>query len=148
MKIAHQESRIVAIGPERMFDLVADVERYPEFLPLISQAQVVNRAATAYETEQVLAMGVFSYRFHTHTALDRPRSIIITSADPGFRRFEIHWAFAPAPSDGCRIDFSLDCEARSPWLRSMIDAWARPMALMMVEAFLVRARALDGAGHG
>lgn len=146
-KASHYESRVVTIAPERMFDLVADVERYPEFLPLMREARIVHRAADAYETEQVMALGLFVYRFRTRTVLDPPHSIVVTSADRGFRRFDIRWSFAAAPEGGCRIDFTLDCEVRSLWLKPLGDVWAAQMALTTVNAFVMRAYLLDAAGN-
>lgn len=143
---SHHESRVVAVSAERMFDLVADVERYPEFLPLMRGATIVRRHATAYETEQVLALGLLSYRFLTRTELDPPRSIVVTSADRNFRRFDIRWAFAPTPEGFCHTDFTLDCEVRSLWLKPLGDAFLMQMGSTMVNAFVARARKLDAAG--
>jgi len=140
---SHRESRVVAVSAERMFDLVADVERYPEFLPLMRSATIVRRHERAYETEQVLALGLLSYRFLTRTELDRPRSIVVTSADRNFRRFDLRWSFAPTPEGFCHTDFALDCEARSFWLKPIGDALMLQMATMMVGAFAARARRLD-----
>ncbi|NTU65341.1 MAG: type II toxin-antitoxin system RatA family toxin [Chloroflexi bacterium] len=142
-KTSHRESRVVAVSTERMFDLVADVERYPEFLPLMRKATVTRRYASAYETEQVLALGLLAYRFRTRTELDPPRSIIVTSTDQNFRRFGIRWSFAPTPEGHCRIDFALDCEVRLFWLKPLGDALVAQMALTMVNAFVARARKLD-----
>ena len=143
----HHESRVVTIAPQRMFDLVADVERYPEFLPLMREARIVRRAADAYENEQVLALGLLAYRFRSRTVLNPPHSITVTSADRSFRRFDIRWLFAPVPvpEGGCRIAFTLDCEFRSPWLKPLGDVWAAQMALTTVNAFVMRAHALNGA---
>lgn len=145
-KASHYESRVVTIAPQRMFDLIADVERYPEFLPLMREARIVHRAADAYETEQVMALGLLAYRFRTRTVLKPPHSILVTSADRGFRRFDIRWSFAPAPKGGCRIDFALDCEVRSLWLKPLGDVWAAQMALTTVNAFVMRAHRLNAAG--
>ncbi|MDG4550833.1 MAG: type II toxin-antitoxin system RatA family toxin [Candidatus Contendobacter sp.] len=139
----HYESRVVSIAPQRMFDLVADVERYPEFLPLMREARIVQRDADGYETEQVLAVGLLAHRFRTHTVLQPPHSILVTSADRGFRRFDIRWAFAPESEGGCRIAFTLDCEVRSIWLKPLGDVLAAQMALTTVNAFIQRAHALD-----
>ena len=142
---SHRESRVVAVSAERMFDLVADVERYPEFLPLMRSATIVRRHERAYETEQVLALGLLSYRFLTRTELDRPRSIVVTSADRNFRRFDLRWSFAPTPEGFCHTDFTLDCEVRSFWLKPIGDALTLQMAATMVGAFAARARRLDVA---
>jgi coenzyme Q-binding protein COQ10 len=143
LKTSHRESRVVAVSTERMFDLVADVERYSEFLPLMRKATVIHRYASAYETEQELALGPLAYRFRTRTELNPPGSIIVSSTDRGFRRFDIRWSFAPAPEGCCRIHFALDCEVRSLWLKPLGDALVTQMALKMVTAFTARARRLD-----
>lgn len=144
---SHRESRVVAVSAERMFDLVADVERYPEFLPLMRGATIVRRHATGYETEQVLALGPLAHRFLTRTELHRPSSIIVTSDDRSFRRFDIGWSFAPTDEGFCHTDFALDCEVRSLWLRPLGDALMTQMASTMVNAFAARARKLDIAGR-
>ena len=141
----HRESRVVAISAERLFDLVADVERYPEFLPLMRSAVIVGRGENAYETEQTLALGLLAHRFRTRTELDRPHAIRVTSTDRAFSRFEILWSFSPTPDGQCRVDFALDYEVRSFWLRPLGDVLIAPMALTMVDAFVTRARELDAA---
>ena len=54
----HRESRAIARPAEEIFDIVADVERYPEFVPLIREARIFNRVEDTYETEQSLALGL------------------------------------------------------------------------------------------
>ena len=132
----HRESRAIARPAEEIFDIVADVERYPEFLPLIREARIFNRVEDKYETEQSLALGLLMHRFRTRTVLDRPRGITVVSADRSFCRFDIRWQFAPLGDDRCHVDFTLDCETNSFFLM--------PMAISMVAAFEARAHMLAG----
>ncbi len=140
---SHRESRVVAVTVERMFDLVADVESYPQFLPLVRKATIVGRYPNAYETEQVFALGPLQHRFRTHTELNRPHTIVVTSADKNFRRFHIEWLFAPTPEGFCDTQFTLDCEVSSLWLKPLGDAMMGSMATSMVSAFSARARKLE-----
>ena len=142
----YRESRVVDIPGDTLFDLVADVERYPEFLPLMARAKIVNRGTDAYETEQTLALGLLAHSFRTRTELDRPHAIRVTSADPAFSRFEIQWSFAPTPEGHCRVDFSLDYEVRWFWLKPLGEVLLSPMAQTMVDAFVARARRQAAAG--
>ncbi|MGB4876188.1 MAG: type II toxin-antitoxin system RatA family toxin [Candidatus Competibacter sp.] len=144
---SHHESRVVAVSPERMFDLVTDVERYPEFVPLIRSAKIINCQASYYETEQVMALGLLRHRFRTRTELERPKTITVTSTDPSFRRFEIRWSFEPTPEGFCHTEFSLNCEVRSLLLKPLGEALMTQMAATMVNAFAARARELDAAGR-
>jgi coenzyme Q-binding protein COQ10 len=138
----HRESRAIARPPEEIFDIVADVERYPEFLPLIREARIFRRHEDAYETEQSLALGLMTHRFRTRTVLDRPRAISVVSADRSFCRFDIRWQFAPLGDDRCHVDFTLDCETDSFFLMPVIQMLVLPMAVSMVAAFEARAHML------
>lgn len=140
--IPYRERRVIAVSGEQMFDLVADVERYPEFLPLMQKAMIVRRDASAYETQQTLALGALTYRFRTRTELNRPHAIQVTSTDWAFRRFEIGWSFTPTPEGHCCVDFALDCEIRALWLNPFSNVLIAQMGSTMVDAFVMRARQL------
>ena len=138
----HAEKRHLPYTPEQLFDLVADVERYPEFLPLMREARIVDRHQDTYQTEQSLALGMLMHRFRTQTELVRPHAITVISDDRSFCRFDIRWAFSPLGDDHCHVDFALDCATRSLFLRPVIDMLVLPMATSMVAAFEARAHAL------
>jgi len=139
----HRECRAIARSPEILFDIVADVERYPEFLPLVSTAKIVSRHEDAYETEQSLALGLLTHRFRTRTEFERPRRITVVSQDRSFSRFNIRWDFSPLGDDRCQVDFSLDCETRLLLLKPVMQMLIMPMATSMVSAFEARANALS-----
>ncbi len=141
--LPYRTHRVIGVSSERMFDLVADVERYPEFLPLIRQAAIVRRDASAYETQQTMALGVLLYRFRTRTELNRPHAIRVISADWAFRRFAIDWSFAPTPEGHCSVDFALDFAIRALWPNPFSDVFVAQMGLAMVDAFAERAHQLN-----
>lgn len=138
----HRESRTIAHAMERLFDIVADVERYPEFLPMVREARIVARQADAYETEQALLLGWHLHRFRSCTQLERPRRITVTSRDRAFWSLDICWDFSPLADDRCRVDFTVDCQARSLLLLPLVQIAVLPMATSMVDAFERRAHAL------
>lgn len=143
MLIPYRKRRVIEISSEHMFDLVADVERYPEFLPLIRKAKIVRRDASAYETQQTMALGVLFYQFRTRTELNRPHAIRVTSTDWNFRHFEIGWSFTPTPEGHCCVDFTLDCQIRALWLNPFSNVLITQMGATMVDAFVTRARQLS-----
>ena len=138
----HRESRAIGLPAEWLFDVVADVERYPDFVPLMREARVLRRHADAYETEQSLAVGLLRHRFRTRTELSRPNAISIVSQDRSFCRFDIRWDFAPLADDRCQVDFAFDCELRSLFLMPVLQMLILPMAGSMVSAFERRAHFL------
>ncbi|TXH22467.1 MAG: type II toxin-antitoxin system RatA family toxin [Elusimicrobia bacterium] len=138
----HRESRAIAQPSTLLFDVVADVECYPEFLPLVREARILRRDPAAYETEQSLALGPLIHRFRTRTELDRPHAIRVLSRDPLFVRFDLRWQFTSVGENDSQVDFALDCETRSLFLLPVVQLLVLPMAAGMVSAFEARAHSL------
>lgn len=138
----HRQRRRVAVPCEVLFDLVADVERYPEFLTLWRSARVYAREADGYYTMQEVGLGPIRERFRTHTRLARPGSIEVTSIDPLFKVFRIRWDFQPIAA-GCEVGISLTWEVHTRLLQRAIDAVLPTTATRMVEAFESRARLIE-----
>lgn len=139
---AHREKRLLPYNPEQIFDLVADVEKYPEFLPLWHSVSVQRPPGDLYYTEQTLQLGPLQKRFRTETLLERPSRIHVTSRDPLFNHFSIQWLLKHQPEGACLVDFSLQCEASSFLLRPILDVVMIEAAQGMVWAFERRAHAL------
>lgn len=133
------ESRILIAPRDRVFDLVADVESYPQFLPLWRDAHVYERQGNVYLTEQSVGLGKLEERFRTKTVLARPLRIEVTSEDPLFRDFYIHWDFATIGL-GCRISVALQWQLASPTLQGALDRLLPSAARSIVSAFEKRAR--------
>lgn len=138
----HTETRLVTVPADLLFDLVADVERYPEFLPMWKSARIASwDGPSTYFTEQEVGFGPINESFLTRTVLSRPAMIDVTSSDRLFRTFNIRWNFAHVEG-GCRIGIQLHWEANSFFLQKGIDAVLPRTARMMVNAFENRARQL------
>ena len=140
----HRDSLVIAAPRERVFDLVADVERYPEFLPLWLDARIYrHRDESTYFTEQEVGLGLLHERFRTKTVMERPNSIEVSSHDGLFRDFRIHWAFADAGTaakPACQVDIALTWQVRSRLMQRAIDLVLPETARSMVRAFDRRAR--------
>jgi coenzyme Q-binding protein COQ10 len=133
------ESRIIIASVEEVFDLVADVESYPAFLPLWRDARIYERSGNVYYTEQVVGLGPLEQRFRTKTVLSPPLHIEVTSTDPLFREFYIRWDFANV-GRGCRISVALQWLLSSPVLQEGIDLLLPSAARTIVNAFEKHAR--------
>jgi coenzyme Q-binding protein COQ10 len=135
----HRDTGFISASCEQVFDLVADVERYPEFLPLWRWARIARKEEQReYVTEQEIGLGPIRERFVTRTMLARPTNIQVTSDDELFRAFHIHWEFVPMRS-GCRASIVLRWEMRSRALQRAIDLLLPGVARSMVDAFRARA---------
>ena len=135
----HTEGRIIPAPLDLVFALVADVERYPEFLPLWREAEIVQRWEGGYETLQAIGLGPIRERFRTRTTLTPPERIEVQSSDPLFRIFFIRWDFSNVPR-GTRIAIALQWEVESLRLQRAISFLLPGVARSMVDAFERRAR--------
>jgi coenzyme Q-binding protein COQ10 len=134
----HCETRLIAASCDQVFELVADVERYPEFLSLWRCARVYHRDGDVYLTDQEIGLGPIRERFRTRTELRRPHRIEVTSEDSLFETFQIIWGFDPVRG-GCRASIALTWEMRSRRLQKGIDLLLPTVARSMVAAFSKRA---------
>jgi len=141
---AHAESHIVPFTPEQMFDLVADVDRYPQFLPWCVGAKVRAQTETEQIADMTIGFGPFRERFTSRNALLRPQYIKVRYERGPFRYLNNDWIFA-ADARGCRVDFRIDFEFRSRILQAAIGVVFNEATRRMVNAFLRRARDVYGA---
>src|SRR5215212_10663888 len=111
-------TRRVAHTPQQMFDLVADVERYPAFVPLCEELRVRRRVQSGEGVETLVAEMAVGYkaiseRFTSRVTLDRPRlQILVEYVDGPFSYLENRWMFRAVPG-GCEVEFYIDYEFRS-----------------------------------
>lgn len=137
-------SHVIMAPRSSVFDLVADVERYPEYLPLWRDSSVLSRTGDTYVTEQEVGIGRINERFLTRTHLVRPMYIEVTSEDERFEEFFIRWDF-DSIGTGCRISVALTWEMTVPSLQAAVDHLLPRAARTMVAAFEKRALKMLGA---
>lgn len=139
----HRQIAILPYAPEQMFDLVADVKRYPEFLPWVMGARIRRQSETLIVADLLVGFRMIRERYTSRVSLDRPGRIDVTYTEGPFRYLENHWKFSPHP-EGCEIEFFLDFEFKSRLLQRLIGALFNEAVRKMVSAFESRARKLYG----
>ncbi len=140
---SHAEQRDLPYSAEQMFDLVAAVDRYPEFLPWCRGARITSREGEIFHADLVIGFKMFRERFTSRVELARPKRIDVVYTDGPVRHLENRWGFESRP-EGCMIDFYVDFELRSALLQSLIGGLFTEAAHRMVRAFEGRARTLYG----
>lgn len=139
----HAERKILRYAPEQMFDLVADVRRYPEFLPWCVGARVLSRTDTELVADLTIGFKMFRETFRSRVTLDRPGHVHVTYENGPFRYLNNHWRFIPH-AQGCEVDFFVDFEFHSRLLQMAIGVVFNEAVRLMVRAFERRAMALYG----
>ena len=137
------ERRPLLYTPEQLFDLVADVKRYPEFLPWCVATRIRSQTEEEMVADMVIGFKVFRESFTSRVALTRPDKIDVTYENGPFKYLNNNWIFEPS-EDGCIIDFSVDFEFKSKLLDKAIGAVFTEAVHRMVSAFETRANALYG----
>jgi coenzyme Q-binding protein COQ10 len=142
----HAERRVLPYSPEQLYNLVADVERYPEFLPWCLAARIRKREGRTIHADLMIGFRMVRERFTSKVELDPPHRIDVAYAEGPFKYLNNHWEFNPAPDGGCEIDFFVEFEFRNRVLQKLIEVLFHEAVRRMVSAFEGRARALYGAG--
>lgn len=141
----HAEQRVLPHSPTQMFDLVADVERYPEFLPWCTNARIRKRRGPVIVADLVVGFKMIREKFTSEVALDRENGRIdVRYLDGPFRYLNNHWQFHDQDG-GCLIDFYIDFEFRTRFLQRMMEPLFNEAVRRMVRAFEARAVELYGA---
>ena len=146
--IRHSERRIVGYAPRQMFDLVADVARYPEFLPWCTAARMRQRLSDTVEIDELaIGFGPFHEKFVSRVVrtADDPSALRIdtTGTEGPFRHLTSRWVFR-AHDQGTQIEFTLEFEFRSLLLQKTVQVLFAEAVKRMVSAFEGRARQLYG----
>lgn len=146
----HSESRIVPYPADLMFAIVADIERYPEFLPWVTGLKVLSRekkgGCEIVVAEMTVGFAALRERYTSRVVLDpAARTIDVTQAEGVFRHLDTRWRFTPDGPDkkSCRIDFFIDYAFKSRLLNLVAGTAFHQVAKQMVHAYEARARALS-----
>jgi coenzyme Q-binding protein COQ10 len=148
--IAHRETRTVPYPATLMYRVVADVERYPEFLPWVVALRVLTRRENGMTAEMAVGYGGLRERYTSDIALDPAiHRIDVTQIKGPFKSLENHWQFTPlAGEEGCEVTFSILFEFKSRLLHSVAGAKFEKVMLKMADAFEARAKTLQEQGTG
>lgn len=140
----HAEKRVLSHKPEHLYALVADVAKYPEFLPWCLAARVKSKDDEQLVADLIIGFQVFKERFTSYVRLDEEAmEIHVEYAEGPFKYLKNTWRFLPH-EQGCEIDFYVDFEFNSRILQTVIESLFTEAVKRMVGAFEARADALYG----
>ena len=140
----HAERRVVRHSPQELYDLVADVRSYPQFVPWCMAARIRHEDRYGLAADLIIGFQMFRERFTSHVELKAEHlEIDVNYAEGPFKYLTNKWRFLPHP-EGCEIDFYVDFEFNSRLLQSVIETLFTEAVRRMVQAFETRADALYG----
>jgi coenzyme Q-binding protein COQ10 len=140
----HAEKRILPYTPEQLYALVADVERYSEFLPWCLSCRITHREDKIIYADLIIGYKMIREKFGSKVSFDTPHTIRVEYLHGPMKYLSNKWEFLPHKSGGCLLDFYVDFEFRNPLLQKMMGAFFNEIVRRMVSAFESRAQALYG----
>jgi coenzyme Q-binding protein COQ10 len=140
----YTERQHLPYSPQQLFDLVADVEKYPEFVPWLMAARIRRRDGNTVWVDLEVGTNMLRKRFATRAVLHPPSHIEISSEDALFQRYDQCWAFQQATDGGTDVEFATNFAFRSRLLQLTMNAFLQEAAEAMVNAFKYRARGVYG----
>lgn len=143
----HAEQRQLPFTPEQMFDLVADIGSYPQFLPWCVNARIRKRDGKVVTADLIVGFRMIKEKFTSQVVLSRPGAIDVEYLDGPLKSLRNSWQFKPGPDGkGCCIDFYVNFEFRTKMLQKLAELFFNEVVSRMVAAFEARAYELYGGG--
>ena len=141
----HSEHRHLPYSPEQLFDLVADVKRYDEFLPWVSAVRVRSSSETEMVADLIVGFGAFRERFTSRVKKQKPSAITVDYVEGPLKFLHNEWRFEPAAGGGTDLHFTVDFAFRSRIFEAVAGQVFERALRKMTNAFEARAAALYGA---
>jgi len=140
-----RELRALPYSAEQMFDLVADVGRYSEFLPWVSATRVRSDSETEMVADMLVAFKALREKFTSRVEKRRPEEIRVHYVDGPLSDLDNVWRFQSRGPDACEIEFSVDFTFRNMLFEKLAGQYIDRAFRKMVAAFETRAQELYGS---
>lgn len=144
---AIRETRQLPYTAEQMFQLVADVGNYPEFLPWVVATRVRDKTDTGLEADMLVGFKAIREKFTSHVELDAPNSVRVHYLDGPLRDLDNLWTFTPTDDGGCELFFSVDFAFKNKMFEALAGQYIDRAFRKMVAAFEERAEQLYGKSN-
>lgn len=139
-----KRSVLLPYSCEQMFDLVAEVEKYPEFMPWCGGASVNQRDEKGMEASVTISIAGIRQAFTTRNEHDYPNRIVLRLVKGPFSALTGDWQFTPLGEDGCKIVFTMEYEFSSRALEMVVGPIFNRVANSFIDSFTRRAQEVYG----
>ena len=140
----HSETRHLPYTPDQLFDLVADVARYDEFLPWVVAVRIRSSSEEETVADLVVGFNAFKERFTSRVVKERPGRVCVDYIEGPLKYLHNEWRFEPADDGGTNVHFSVDFAFKSRIFESLAGQMFDRALRRMIGAFETRAAALYG----
>lgn len=131
-------SRRVPYQRPGVFDIVADIESYPDFLPGVREARILSGSGGRLRVEQQVGIASWTWRFRTQAVLSRPETVRITTDEAPFRHLDQVWRFHEAEAGDTAVSLVIEYKLRSAMLQRVAGVLFEDAFRRMIAAFEAR----------
>ena len=139
-----RKSKVVPYSAKQMFDLVNDVNKYPEYLPWCKTVRIIHQKDDEMDVSVGVLMGPVNKSFTTHNTMVDGEVILMSLVDGPFKQLRGEWKFVALSDKECRIEFELDFTLSIGLLSNMLNPIFENMYGSMIKAFSDRAKVVYG----
>lgn len=140
----HSEKIALPYSSAQMFDLVADVEKYPQFLPWCLNARITRRDGNFFWADLTVGYKFVRERFSSRVELQENKIITVKYLNGPMQNLSNRWSFEENDKGGCDVDFFIDFEFKNPIFKRIAGAFFEKAISRMSAAFRARAKVLYG----
>jgi coenzyme Q-binding protein COQ10 len=141
--IDYTETDYFPYSDKKVFNLIADVERYPEFLPGWLSVNILSKTEAQLLVAQKMGVPLINWEFKSNAVLDPPRQIHILAEEGPFQYLNINWNVEPVTRDMCRVNLAVEAEIYLT-ARSILNLIVRQSIHSLLQHFALRARQIYG----
>ena len=142
---SHSETRVLPYSAEQLFDLVMDIEKYPEFLPWCVGARVNSREKNEVHADVIVGYKMFREKFSSRVHCIRPDAIEVEYLKGPMRHLHNKWVFSSLKKGKCQVDFYVDFSLKTKLFEGLVDQFFQRALVKMISAFEQRAKDIYGA---
>ena len=142
MSTTHAEKRVLPYSAKQMYDLVADIERYPEFLPWCLKTDIISSYGQVTKAKVDIGYKVFRESYISKVTFTPPHQIDVVNESGPFKHLNNHWKFREISPTSCEVDFYIDFAFESILLQSTMGFFFNEAVKVMISAFEKRANNL------
>ena len=140
----HSETKVLPYSPEQLFELVADIEKYDEFLPWVVAVRIKSSSEAETIADLVVGFNAFKERFTSRVTKQAPDKIMVDYVDGPLKYLHNEWRFTPVESGGTELCFAVDFAFKSRLFETLAGQMFDRALRRMTSAFEQRAAALYG----
>jgi coenzyme Q-binding protein COQ10 len=141
---SHQEKRVLPYTSEQLFDLVMDIEKYPEFLPWCLGARINEQSKSDLSADVIVGYKMFRETFSSRVHFKKPKEIEVEYLKGPMRHLHNKWTFKDVRGGKCEVDFYVDFSLSARIFESIVNQFFNVALARMIDAFEKRAKDIYG----